>query len=261
MPKALFVRDAQLERLRQNITPNARRYATEKPWLGDYFGNAAWYLQSSVEMPNDVVLKPPASKTELFDLENTKLLYSALRHLTPIQAADERLWVYLSHVTYWDYMRQRWAVEQYEGKPRFAQIVQERYFFMADRPRALIRNGIARLWWYGYTTYDERRDDPFELTAVLLYNLDVTQSILERAFSRNRTVTHAALSILLQREKDGIPFYARDRVRDLAKYLVQLGGVTIIDALTSEDVCDIVSRKVDQLAPKPRLEATPALTG
>jgi len=118
---------------------------------------------------------------------------------------------------------------------------------MSDRPRALIRNGIARLWCYGYTTYDAHRDDPFELTAVLLYNLDVTQSILERAFSRNRTVTHALLSVLLQREKDQIPFYTREKVRDLAKYLVQLGGVTIIDALSSAEVRDVVSRRVDEL--------------
>src|SRR5258707_284438 len=150
MPKALFLRDSQLERLRQNIRPNAARYSAGEPWLADYFGSDVWSLQSRIDMPEGVELKLPASKTELFDLENTKALYSALRHLTPMQAADERLWVHMSHVAYWDYMRKRWGVEQYAGKPRFGEIVQERYFFMPDRPRALIRNGIARLWWYGY---------------------------------------------------------------------------------------------------------------
>lgn len=248
MPKASFLREAQLERLRQNIAPNAKRYSAAEPWLSDYFGADAWYLQSSIDMPDGTDLKPPVSRPELLDLANTRTLYTALRHLSPIQAADERLWVYLSHVTYWDYMRKRWAVEQYAGKPRFAEIVQERYFFMPDRPRALIRNGIARLWWYGYTTYDDTRDDPFELTAVLLKNLDVTQSILERAFSRNRTLTRALLSVLLEREKAGNPFYERESVRDLAKYLVQVGGVTIIDALSFAEIRDAVNRKVDQLS-------------
>ncbi len=260
MAKALFLREVQLEQLRHNITPNGNRYTADKPWLADYFGGDPWYLQSSIDMPETLELKPPASKTDLFDLENTKALYSALRHLTPVQAADERLWTYLSHVTFWNYMRQRWGVEQYAGKPRFAEIVQERYFFMRDRPRALIRNGLARLWWYGYTTYDDSRDDPFELTAVRLYNLDVTQSILERAFSRNRIVTHAVLSELLQREKDGIPFYARERVRDLAKYLVQLGGVTIIDALTYDDIRDVVKSKMDDLIPRTKLGPSSAGT-
>ena len=247
MAKAFFLREAQLERLRQNISPNAKRYVSDQPWLADYFGNDPWHLPSNIDMPEGVEMLPPTSKSELFDLENTKTLYTALRHLTPLQASDERLWAYLTHVTYWDYMRKRWPVEQYKDK-RVAENLQERYFFMSDRPRALIRNGMARLWWYGYTTYDEQRDDPFELTGVLLKNLDVTQSILERAFSRNRLVTHAVLSVLLQREKDGAPFYERDSVRDLAKYLVQVGGVTIIDALSFTELRDVVMRKVDELA-------------
>ncbi len=249
MAKALFIREAALERLRQNIVPNAKRYTTDEPWLSDYFGADPWHLQSSIDMLDATVLKHPSSKTDLLDLENTRALYTALRHLTPIQAADERLWAYLSHVMHWEYMRKRWPVEQYAGKPRFAEIVQERYFFMPDRPRALIRNGIARLWWYGYTTYDDQRDDPFELTAVLLKSLDVAQSILERAFSRNRTVTRAMLSVLLERERAGKPFYERERIRELAKYLVQLGGVTIIDALSLSEIRDVVSRKVAQLSP------------
>ncbi len=248
MAKASFVRETALERLRQNITPNAKRYSADAPWLSDYFGGEAWYLQSSIEMPEAVALKSPASKTELFDLDNTKTLYTAVRNLSPIQASDERLWVYLSHVTYWDYMRKRWGVEQYVNKPRFEEIVEERYFFMPDRPRALIRNGIARLWWYGYTTYDDEREDPFELTAVLLKNLDVAQSVLERAFSRNRTLTHAMLSVLLERERAGTPFYERESVRDLAKYLVQVGGVTILDALSFAEIRDVVHQKVVQLS-------------
>ena len=248
MSKILFLRETQLERLRENISPNSQRYLGDQPWLGSYFGADAWHLQSSIDAADATELQAPASKTELFDLENTRILYGALRHLTPIQAADERLWAFLSHVTHWDYMRKRWGVEQYVDKPRFSEIVQERYFFMPDRPRALIRNGIARLWWYGFTTYDEKREDPFELTSVLLKNLDVTQSILERAFSRNPTVTRALLSVLLQREKGGSPFYDREGVRDLAKYLVQVGGVTIIDALSFAEIHDLVNRKVDELS-------------
>jgi hypothetical protein len=143
-------------------------------------------------------------------------------------------------------MRKRWPVEQYKER-RLSENIQERYFFMADRPRALVRNGVARLWWYGYTTYDENRSDPFELTTVLLKNLDVTQSILERAFSRNRAVTHAVLAVLLDREKKGVPFYDRNHVRELAKYLVQLGGVTIIDALTPSEVQEVVTRRINEL--------------
>jgi hypothetical protein len=75
----------------------------------------------------------------------------------------------------------------------------------------------------------------------------VTQSILERAFSLNTNVTKTMLSVLLDREKDGKAFYVRDKVRNLAKYMVQIGGVTIIDALDEPDLRELVTEKIDQL--------------
>jgi hypothetical protein len=114
------------------------------------------------------------------------------------------------------------------------------------KSRALIRNGMARLWWYGHC-YDETRSDPFELTTALLKNLDVSQSILERAFSLNTSVTKTMLSVLLDREKDGNAFYVRDKLRNLAKYMVQIGGVTIIDTLDIPDLRELVKEKIEQL--------------
>ncbi|WP_367869913.1 DUF6339 family protein [Paenibacillus larvae] len=47
-------------------------------------------------------------------------------------------------------------VESYLDKDKPEEAIKERYFLMANRDRALIRNGIARLWWYGYVSYDEQ---------------------------------------------------------------------------------------------------------
>lgn len=243
MGKLQFLSEAGLERLRQNIRPNALHYTEEEPWVPAYFVGGNWALESNIDIPDEFELKVPTDGSVLHDLENAKTVFSALRHLTPTQAADERLWAYMTHVTCWQYMRGRWGAEHYSESPRFAEVIQERYFFMADRPRALIRNGLSRLWWYGYTTYDDTRSDPFELTGVLLKNLDVAQSILERGFSRSRAVAHSVLAVLLELERAGTPMYERDRVRELAKYLVQLGGVTIIDALPRPEVEKLVVAK------------------
>jgi hypothetical protein len=250
MAKAFFIRDTHLARLKKNVAVNAPRYRSGKPWLAEYFGGDGYYMQARVDIPDDLQLMLPVqgSKTELSDLENTQILYSSLRHLTPVQASDERLWAYLTHVTFWDYMRKRWPVEQYEAKPdKLPENMSSRYMFGSDRPRSLVRNGIARLWWYGFTTYDEHRADPFELTAVLLRNLDVAQTLLERAFSRNKAVTRAFLSALLEWEKSGEPFPRRDEVRELAKHVTHVGGVTIIDALTFDQLRQLVRLKVEAL--------------
>ncbi len=248
MKKLTFLRSNSLERLQSSILANQHRYMEASPWLTSYFSGSAWLQESNLIQADDFQLLMPASKTEPFDLENTRIVYTALRHLTPLQAADPRLWVYLGHSTHWEYMRQRWPVEQYLGKQNLRDNIQERYFFMPNKSRALIRNGMARLWWYGYCSFDESREDPFELTTALLKNLDVTQSILERAFSLNTNVTKTMLSVLLEREKAGKAFYIREKIRDLAKYMVQIGGVTIIDALEQPDLRELVSDKIEQLA-------------
>jgi hypothetical protein len=247
MNKLTFLKQSSLDRLQANINANQHRYSENTSWLNSYFSGSSWLMESNVIEAPPFDLQVPTSKTELFDLENTRVVYTALRHLTPLQAADSRLWAYLTHVTHWEYMRKRWPIEQYLGKQHLRENVQERYFFMPNRSRALIRNGMARLWWYGYCSYDESRQDPYELTTALLKNLDVTQSILERAFSLNTSVTKAVLGVLLDREKNGKAFYIRDKVRDLAKYMVQIGGVTIIDALDEPDLRELVTDKIEQL--------------
>ena len=105
-------------------------------------------------------------------------------------------------------MRARWAPENSSGvkgadaamRPGKVQdYVLERYFVKSDQSRALLRNGIARLWWYSYLTYDADREDPFELTAVLLRTLDIAQHFLERNFGRNTNVLRAILEFIVKR--------------------------------------------------------------
>ena len=247
MANALIIRQGQLTRLYENIENNRSRYVRDETWLAEYFERDEWALPSTIDIATEITLVDPISKTDQQDLINVRNLYTALHHITPVQAIDDRFWVYLTHITFWTYMRKRWPAEQYVTSKRYKDNMQERYLFMPDRSRALLRNGIARLWWIGHSSFDSERSDPFELTAVLLKNLDVTQSITERAFSRNPVITRGILTALSELELAGRPVYVRERIRDLVKYLVQIGGVTIIDALSATEIRDLVLRKIDQL--------------
>lgn len=242
MTKLKFLKHSSLDRLRSNIAPNQKRYTQDASFLADYFTGTSWYVESNIVIPDAIELEIPTPKGELLDLENTRIVYSALKHLTPIQASDPRLWAYFTHVSHWDYMRKRWPAERYVGTERFREVMNERYFFLTDRSRALLRNGMARLWWYGYCTYDQSRSDPFELTGAMLKKLDVTQNFAENAFGRNVEVIKTLLSVILERD-----FYERQPVRDLARYINSIGGVTIIDAIPPTELRELFSAKIDQL--------------
>ena len=251
MPQARHLLDASLARLQVNIASNVEQYSRDEPWLPAYFGSEAWHHQAKVNLPNSFELQMPTgtSVADSCDLENTRILYKALKSLTPTQASDERLWAYLSHVTFWKYMRLRWPIEKQESSESKENYVCTRYLFMkGNRSRALVSNGIARLWWYGYTTYDEHRDDPFELTTVLLKKLDVTNQLLERNFSRNRALTKTVLTGLSDRDFFAEFTNTRIPARELLKHIQFVGGVSIIDSMPSEEFLALVKAKIDELA-------------
>ncbi|QOT08464.1 hypothetical protein JNUCC32_20150 [Paenibacillus sp. JNUCC32] len=241
-----YISESSLDELKVNILSNIERYTSDEVWIYKFFEGTTWNFPSTIRIEN-IDLHMPQSSTLHFDFENTKKIYTSLKGLSVIQATDERLWTYLTHNTFWNYMRKRWPVESYLEKEKPVEAIKERYFFMANRDRALIRNGIARLWWYGYVSYDENREDPFELTKVLLSKLDIAQSLLERSFSRNPDITKAVLSVLKQKELE-TSFIDRENFRSLMMYINQLGGVTILDTLDREDLEELVREKIEALS-------------
>lgn len=91
-------------------------------------------------------------------------------------------------------------------------------------------------------SYDSDRENPYELTAVLLSTLDITQQILERGIGRAPNVILAFLEFLL-RNKEVLLVGGnqnRIRIRRLAKFLNLHGGVSILDCLTKAEVIDLL---------------------
>jgi Family of unknown function (DUF6339) len=75
-------------------------------------------------------------------------------------------------------------VREYFGE----QLRSQRYFVPQSQSRALLRNGVARLWWTAHVSFDPERANNYELTGTLLARLDITQQILERNMGRAPSV-------------------------------------------------------------------------
>lgn len=206
-------------------------------------------LATGVEVVEPVCLDFPENGN-LKDTENAICFHKALRHLTPLQARDPRLWTRMTHVDFWQYMRLRWPVEKHMGNEgRAVRFVESRYFVPQSQSRALLRNGIARLWWTAQLSYDADRDNPYELTAVLLSTLDITQQIVERGMSRANNIIKGFLeflhrnssTLLIGGDKN------RTRIRRLAKHLNMHGGVCILDLLSQSEIMHILDRELSHI--------------
>jgi len=168
MSSLMIFKSTLVNALRSSATINLDNYLRDDVWVAEVSTKSNRDMQTGVEIAESLHLDFPENGN-LKDVENAIRFHKALRHLTPRQARDPRLWTRLAHMEFWAYMRLRWPVEKHMAKrDRAARFVESRYFVAQSQSRALLRNGIARLWWMAQLSHDGDRDNPYELTTVLL---------------------------------------------------------------------------------------------
>jgi hypothetical protein len=249
MSKLLVFRENALNQLIEATDLNLEKYKLPDVWVDSFFEGKVWTAPSKIDdLDENLFLLPDTNSDN--DMENSLRLYQALHGITLTQATDPRLWTYLAHTKYWKYMRVRWPIEKRIRKEDINSArgsIIDRYFLIGDRSRGVLRHGLARLWWAGYTCYVQH-DDPikkFELAKPLFSKQDIFASLMERAFSKNRDFMQLLLRRLLIQYNAGIPFDDRNNVRSLAKYLVLIGGVTILDGIDHDRISTIVDNFID----------------
>ncbi len=249
MQKLVIFRNSFVNVLRVNISEHLAMYQRDDSWVGQHGTRASRDIDTQVELKSSLELDEPM-EGNLKDLENAIRVHRALRHLTPLQARDPRLWTRISHVDGWKYMRKRWPVERFSSDAgKATRFVEARYFITRNEGRAILRNGIARLWWTAYLSYDASRTNPYELTAVLLSTLDITQQILERNMGRSPVIVSSFLEFLsLNRETllTGGDIN-RERIRRLAKFLNLYGGVCLLDCLKQGDITKLLESELGRI--------------
>jgi hypothetical protein len=237
--------------LRGSVRANLPKYGEDNAWASELGLRSQRDLETSVELKAPLELLEPTNG-DLKDIENAIRVHKALPHLTPLQARDPRLWTRLGHVEGWAYMRKRWPIEKHtKDQGEATRFIESRYFVTQAQSRALLRNGIARLWWTAKVSHDPARDNPYELATVLLSTLDITQQILERGIGRAPSVLMGFLEFL-NRNKELLLTGGdenRIRIRRFAKFLNMYGGVCILDSLSQPQIMALLEAELARILP------------
>jgi len=242
-------RSSFVENLKTNIAANHGKYYRDDRWVLEHGTKATREIETRVELKSSLNLIEPDGE-DLKDLENAIRVHKALRLLTPLQARDPRVWTELAHVEGWPYMRVRWELERTKKDvDKGVRFIATRYFVTQSESRALLRNGIARLWWTAHLTHDADRDNPYELTGVLFSTLDITQTILERSMGRANVVLTGFLEFLLRNRTTLLTGgdSNRLRIRRLAKFLNMYGGVCLLDCLTQTELIKLLGAELERI--------------
>lgn len=222
-----YLKNDKISELETNIELNIENYVNCNALVEE-----SDYLESNLPSVKLELYHKENSNT--FDFENTKLVYEALKNLTPLQASDERIWTGLTHQKeLMKYTVSRWAIN--EGSSRGT--IKDRFF---SHP---MRNSVSRLWWYGYISYNEDLDDPYKLTKLLVKNQDIAVGIMERSYSRNREfVQKVLLSLYEWTEVSGNKFPKTEDFRKVTKGINRMSAVTLVDLIEKGDLKIIINK-------------------
>ena len=242
-----------------DIPSNVERYAKETGWLEEYMlskGIEYFTIPTGIVIP-DIELKSGGPET---DAENAEILYESLKDvMTPRHASDLRLWAYLAHVEFSDYMSVRWSVdvadkedEDDEGSGQTKKLInriKSRYFFGASNGKAFVRQGISRLYWSAFLTSDDENADPYEYTKFFLGKQDVFVAATERTLARNKVFLLESLKVL----KDA----GNINRADTRAYFAEVNracGLTVLDALSNEKAQELCKECMDYILSLPKME-------
>jgi len=207
-----------------------------KQYSGDKFtgfSESVVLINSGVLVSEDPDLILPDENGN-HDFENAIKIYEAYKSFSPTEATSGRIWSYLAHVPHWDYMKNRWPVENQPGEKKGGYII-EHWFLSGIGASTLARHGLAMLWWGTHVTYDPNRTDPFELTREFFSMLDYTRTILTGTQGRNRIFTHALLEFVID-NPNLFKSQKEAKIRFLMRKSNFFGGYKVLPTLTKIEI-------------------------
>ena len=189
----------------------------------------------------DIKLLPPTAK-ENFNFENACTIYDALK-LTPVEATDVRLWTYLAHVPFWNYMKKRFPIEKIPVEKQ-AKYVLDHWFINGLTPRNISRHGIALLWWSAHLTYDPEKG--YELTKELFSTIDYTNLLITGTQGRSKNFRMALLEFAVENK----PLFSerkQEKLRLLMRKLNCLSGYRLLIHLPKEELKKVFAKYEPEL--------------
>lgn len=224
-----------IDYLKNNIKPEA--------YLGDHFE----YDQSQVVrlygVPHPDGLLERLDPTPDGDLQSAIAIYEAYPDLSPLFAQQDDLWVYLTHVDLFEYVKKRWPIKASKdiGLANQCDFIEDHWF---RHSKHLFRTSIGGLWWQVKLTMDETRDNPFELTGVYFKcGQDFHQRFGELSLIRHKEAMVGVLEFLKNHD------YLIEKGFDpkgqfISRLFNNIGGTKLLSSLPREYFTEVLEKKL-----------------
>jgi hypothetical protein len=237
MIKSRFLRLSALETLREAVPDNLDAYR-----MGNFdhlLVDKSLYFETKLDIDTDGLanLADPVGG-ELYDVGNCEFCYRSMPGLTPYEARDERLWVYLTHTFMLEYARKRWPIPP-DAPAAIGHV--RRHFFAREQRQIERDNAVSRLWWMAHLCGRVRGLQLSDSLRVFLYRTDVRASIIERpTVSQNLNLFSTIIRKLQDSYVGHKRLFERTTFRRLMQEINSVGGVQLLDAMTEAQIGNII---------------------
>lgn len=229
MEKLKYLSHSMVENLRESILPNLDRYLN-KDFRG-LMNEGEWSIELDLEVDLSPLLKLVPARSPESEIENSLLVWEALRDLTPALACEEGIWVRLTHVECLEYSRQRWLTAADVGQVQ-GMILSHLFANTLNRRRD--DNALSRLWWNAYIANQTMPNDIESALRVFLKRADMRANIIERSLTTSRPVIAAAI-VRLGNTASWI-VDTEDNFRTFMRTLNKTGGGVVFEAMTNREM-------------------------
>ncbi len=224
----------------------------DNSWMEEEFGEDPFVLFMDVQDFEMASLLDDKTAGEI-DFMNCKIIYENLKDLSESQASDERLWAGLCNGTFYKYLRKRhgYTVSGLKNKETDASGILSRFFFSGGTRSGFYRNTIAKCWWVGRATYDKSNlVNHFEMLDSIGANdlsTKVSDIFYSNTFASNPTILKGICDALKFYNDHGVKLSVHDNIRPALQYLNAVGGATLLDVLSSNEIKDIMVKRIGEI--------------
>lgn len=178
--------------------------------LETFYGHSFKYDESQVlSVPR--IFQPEGLKYRMKPEDNCAsgiALFEAFPTISALQAADNRLWIYLSIADLFTYVRNKWAPQLPDkDDPYRIEIMKSNiriHWFGLQKDSvtfAPMRHALSNLWWSVYISVDRKAhtlEDKYKYTRLLFKNENFRTRTAVGFLGRNREALHGILDFMEQ---------------------------------------------------------------
>lgn len=239
-----YMTDEALETLKANtsvITERLTENQTSSTQLSE-FVQSELYVTKKYEIEEFTLRVPKDEKDRETDIYNSILLYERLHHLPLYVLTDERFWCWMNFEMGYE------VALKYMPVKKNSSVFKDHWLLTQGKRRGLFFGVLSRCYFRVALSVDNTLDDPYELTKFVIENPLRFRELTWRSFSSEKMIVLGSLKAekRIQAEYPHVEENTK-HFAEIAKHLLKLGSVMLLDCMTEKDIEEYVYKKYKEM--------------